>query len=170
MARFQHSGLKLLAAISPRRTGPAVCVLLIAAGIGLALFVHRGTERWSSYFETVYCSRVVIRPSIARERFDIYFIDNHLHYIKEGCAEQDIAEAFFFHIYPERAAALPSYRQSYGFVNADFDFRGKGAMVGGKCAVIIELLIDPIAQIHTGQYTPDGSRLWEMVIEPPPAP
>ena len=167
LARIPHRGLKLPTAISARRMGPAVCVLAIAVSMGWALFVYFGYERGDRYFEVIYDAPVAGRTPLARAAFDIYFSDGQLYYIREDCAEPNLDDTFFLHIYPVQRADLPAARQQHGFVNADFDFAGRGTMASWKCAVVIELPPYLIAQIHTGQYLPDGARSWAAVIKAP---
>ena len=162
--------LKLPVVVSSRRMGSAVGALLTAASIGLAFFVYFGYEHKDRYVEAFYYKPVLGYAPVAQAAFDIYVKGGRLYYIKEGCAGQDIADTFFLHIYPVSAAVLSSVEQPHGFANLDFGFAEQGIMTDGKCGALVELPRYAIARIHTGQYVPDGARLWAVEFKMPPAP
>lgn len=163
-------GLRTAVAISRGWPGPAVCILMIFASFGLALFVYFGIERNDSYFERLYYQAVDGLEPIERAAFDIYIKNDNLYYIKESCTDEDIAETFFLHIYPAHVDDLSAVQQQYGFANLDFAFAERGVVADGKCAVIMALPRYPIDRIHTGQYIQNVGRLWEVEFEPTVSP
>ena len=170
----RRNGLEWPAALNVRRISAVVGALTIAAGAGLALLVYFGYEHEDQYIENIYNEQVAGLQPTVRGAFDIYAKDGLLYYLKEECAEQDVAASFFLHIYPVQMDSLPADRRQHGFANLDFEFaarRGKwGAMADGKCAVVVELPDYPIARISTGQYVPGEGRLWEVEFAPPARP
>ena len=106
---------------------------------------------------------------IARAPFDIYQQGRVLLYHRETCNPADAASRFFLHIVPADSANLPPERARHGFANQDFDFYyAAGAHFDGQCAAVITLPDYPIAQIRTGQFTPDQVQLWavELTVGP----
>jgi len=90
-----------------------------------------------------------------------------LHYVRVGCAPEDIATEFFLHLIPRDLTNLPPNHRERGFDNRGFRF----AAVGGRfapwqCAAQIPLPDYPIAAIRTGQYIPGLGDLWstELII------
>lgn len=84
-----------------------------------------------------------------------------LHYAKEPCAPADTEATFLLHLIPQDADDLPeSASRRYGFENRDFTFTDRGAEFDGVCLAGVPLPDYPIAVIRTGQYRPDGQRLW----------
>ena len=164
-------GLKLPAMIAPQRLGMAVCVLVIAAGIGLALLAHFTIDtRWSAYFYANYAAPVADADQVSSSVFNIFRKDGSLYYFRDNCAPADIADLFFLHVYAVQLGDLPDRNRQHGFENLDFDFESRGALHDGQCAASIPLPGYPIASIVTGQYIPDGSRLWEAEFALPSAP
>lgn len=105
---------------------------------------------------------VVSGPSAARAVFAMYLDGQTLHYAKEPCAPADTEAAFLLHLIPQDADDLPERGNSrfYGFENRDFTFTDHGAEFGGACLASVPLPDYPLAVIRTGQYRPDGQRLW----------
>ena len=101
-----------------------------------------------------------------RADFDIYQQDRALLYYRETCSPADAANRFFLHIIPADPADLPPERAQHGFDNRDFDFYyADGVHFDGHCAAYINFLPDyPIAQIRTGQFTPDQSQIWAVEL------
>ena len=164
-------GLKLPAMIAPQRLGTAVCVLVIAVGIGLALLAHFTIDtRWSAYFYTSYVAPVADAEQVSSSVFNVFSKDGRLYYFRDNCAPADIAELFFLHIYAVQASDLPDSRRQHGFENRDFDFARHGTLHDGQCAATIPLPGYSIASIVTGQYIPDGPQLWKAEFALPPAP
>ena len=88
---------------------------------------------------------------LGQAEFDLYRYNNALYYFRESCAAVDVADRFFLHIYPIRAADLPAERRPYRFSNLDFDFNRRGHWFDGKCLAVVELPDYSIAEIRTGQ-------------------
>ena len=107
-------------------------------------------------------------PTI-RAPFDLYRQGRVLLYHRETCNPADAAPRFFLHIVPADPADLPPGRAQYGFANRDFDFYyAAGVHFAGQCAAYLTLPDYPIAQIRTGQFTPDQGQLWavELTVAP----
>ena len=171
LVNWPGRGLKLPAMITPQRLGTAVCVLVIAVGIGLALLAHFTMDtRQSAYFEAIYVAPVADAEQVSSSVFNVFSKDGRLYYFRDNCAPADIAELFFLHIYAVQSSDLPDYRRQHGFENRDFDFARHGTLHDGQCAATIPLPGYPIASIVTGQYIPDGPRLWEAEFALPSAP
>ena len=115
----------------------------------------------------------------ARAHYDIYFYpeEDSLVYLKEQCAEGDIADNFFLHIHPENPDYLSESRKPHGFDNADFSLmnhiKGRGptasavefaSFIEGECLASVRLPDYPIAHIATGQFNADG-RIWSEDID-----
>ena len=138
--------------------------------------LRNGTVLWETEFslpssaELPFYAPITDAELLTRAHFDIYGRDRNLYYIKENCAASDLDAVFFLHIYPVQASDLPARIQQYGFQNMDYSFASRGRRTGARCAAFIELPQYAIATIHTGQYLPDGTRLWEAKFAPPPAP
>ena len=105
--------------------------------------------------------------------FQVSFQDDgkQLHYIRAGCAPEDIAVEFFLHLIPRDWDDLPPRYRERGFDNQSFRF----AEVGGRfapwqCAAQIPLPNYPIAAIRTGQYVPGRGDLWSTELILPAAP
>ena len=62
------------------------------------------------------------KAPIARDAFDIHRRGAELVYVRERCAERDVAPRFFLHVL---AGAVHS--------NLDFDFRQRGVLTDGRC-------------------------------------
>lgn len=105
---------------------------------------------------------VVSGPPAARAVFAMYLDGRTLHYAKEPCGPADTEATFLLHLIPQDADDLPEEGSSrfYGFENRDFTFTDHGAEFGGVCLASVPLPDYPIAVIRTGQYLPDGQRLW----------
>ena len=98
---------------------------------------------------------------LTRGVFDVYRHGNRLTYIKESCRAMDAQARFYLHLIPRDVNDLPSGRQQYGFDNLNFDFAQQGTLFDGKCLATVELPDYEIAAIQTGQFTADGSRIWQ---------
>ena len=116
---------------------------------GLDLTPHRATYR----------AAVGGEPQ-ARSVFDLYVDDGALIYVKEQCAESDIADRFFLHIVPDRAGDLPEARREYGFDHTNFDFFLRGSLFDGKCAAKVRLPDYAVAGVRTGQYIKGREEQW----------
>ena len=98
---------------------------------------------------------------MARSVFDIYLRENTVSYLKSPCSAADVQAEFFLHIVPEDLADLPADRRQYGFGGANFRYGNNAALdFGGRCIAKYPLPDYPIARIRTGQFTPEGDRIW----------
>ena len=89
--------------------------------------------------------------------FDLFLAAGRMVYAKEPCAQEEVGERFFLHVFPARAD---------GFDNLDFHFVEHGLRWQGACLAAVPLPGYPIARLRTGQFTEDG-KLWERTISPP---
>ena len=81
-------------------------------------------------------------------------------WLKEPCAAEDTAAAFFLHVFADDAADLPADSRSRGFERFEFRFRRYGADHDGTCMVSADLPdYYDIAGIRTGQAA-DGAKAW----------
>ena len=124
-----------------------------------------GQPGWREALATWF--REVPQPTV-RAAFDIYRRGGALLYHRETCSPADVATRFFLHIVPIDPARLPPQRAQYGFDNRDFHFyHTSSTHYDGQCAAYITLPDYPIAQIRTGQFTPEQGQLWaiEFTVE-----
>ena len=98
---------------------------------------------------------------LSRGVFDVYRDGDRLVYIKENCRAMDTQARFYLHLIPRDVNDLPSGRQRHGFDNLNFGFVDQGTLFDGKCLATVELPRYEIAAIQTGQFNPDGSRIWQ---------
>ena len=97
----------------------------------------------------------------ARSVFDIYLRENTVTYFKSPCRAADVQAEFFLHVIPEDLEDLPADRRQYGFGGANFRYGNTAALAfGGQCIAERTLPDYPIARIRTGQFTPEGDRIW----------
>ena len=101
---------------------------------------------------------------IIRSDWKVHYDGRNLTYIKEQCTPADTDAPFLLHIIPADPADLPAERRRYGFDARDFSFDQAGAMGDGVCAVLARLPGYPIADIRTGQYSPDAGIIWQAAI------
>lgn len=123
--------------------------------------VHQVSEKRLLDYQLDYRA-VVSGPPAARAVFAMYLDGQTLHYAKEPCAPADTEATFLLHLIPQDADDLPEEGSSrfYGFENRDFTFTDHGAEFGSACLASVPLPDYPLAVIRTGQYRPDGQRLW----------
>ena len=171
VAGMQRISAQLSALIDPRRLAVRLCAIAIVASVGLTAVTYSRNVFPEAHFEYTYGANAPFAATepVARAEFDIYIHDGRIYYYKEECTQEDVADWFFLHIIPVQEGDLPESRRRHGFENLDFPFEGRGVLLGGKCATQIELPPYPIARIRTGQFIPDGPRLWEVAVAPPSA-
>lgn len=99
----------------------------------------------------------------ARSEFDLYVANNTLYYIDESCSHADTKARFFLHVTPTEEDDLPESQAQHGFENLEFDFRGHGTIIDGKCFASVDLPRYDIAHITTGQFT-SGDVMWEATF------
>ena len=117
--------------------------------------------------------------------FDVYLdsADNRLTYVKHGCEPADVRPRFFLHVDPEDPAELPSgstwafhdHEQpgwgmwrplTAGFHNLDFSFAPRGVRQSGVCLATKALPSYDIAEVRTGQWSPQRGALWSARFVP----
>ena len=101
---------------------------------------------------------------VVRDYFNLYIQDYHLIYLRESCAANDTAAAFFLHIIPADAADLPADLRDAGFAHAGFAFDRQGGHFDGKCLAAVSLPDWPIKEMRTGQHIPGQSPLWSAQL------
>ena len=154
------------------RFGTAICGLAIAASIVLALFTYSESIRQFNRIAAIYDALIADNAPLTSSAapFRIYRSAGLLYYAKDECAAADIEDNFFLHIYPEQIDDLPTERQQYGFENRDFQFSAHQERRNELCLTYVPLPEYPIALIRTGQYRPDGPRVWVQEFAMPPLP
>ena len=93
------------------------------------------------------------KAPLARDAFDIHRRGAELVYVREPCAERDVAPRFFLHV---AAGAARS--------NLDFDFRQRGVLTDGRCVAVARLPEQDIDRIRTGQFTDGEGELWSVEL------
>ena len=96
--------------------------------------------------------------------FDIFLDRGRLIYHNQPCSSDDIDVMIFLHVHPNDVDDLPSDRIESGFDNLDFSLWQVGGIVGDECAARVDLPGYEIAELRTGQFTPEGS-IWEASIK-----
>ena len=164
--------LKLRESVYYPRFGTAICCLTIAFSIGLALFTYSESVRQSNHIAAVYDALIANNAPLTSPEspFRIYRSAGLLYYAKDECAADDIEDNFFLHIYPAQVDDLPTERRQYGFENRDFAFSALQQRRNALCLASVPLPEYPIALIRTGQYRPEGPRVWEQEFAIPPMP
>lgn len=105
--------------------------------------------------------KAVAGEPLARSVYDVYLVGRALTYLRDECADEDVAPLFFLHVDPDNVGDLPRHRREHGFENLDFVFTGSGARSGGSCVAVVPLPAYPVASIRTGQYDETG-QLWSV--------
>ena len=132
------------------------CYLVIAGSIGMISLAYFAPAA----IKEALLSVTADEPA-ARSDFDIYLRENAVIYLKSPCSATDVQAEFFLHVVPQDLADLPADRRQHGFRNVHFRYGEYDALdFGGQC--IMEQLLPgyPIARIRTGQFTPEGDRIW----------
>lgn len=103
---------------------------------------------------------------LVRTDYDIYLNRerNLLLYLRGPCSPDEPPSVMFLHLYPERTADLPAYRQQYGFDNHDFDLPTGIRTDDGRCWAARSLPDYEIHRLNTGQIV-DGERVWEVDVD-----
>lgn len=91
--------------------------------------------------------------------YDVYLHENSLIYHNPSCNDDARYSRFFLHVFPVNPEDLPEERQQFASDNLDFNLFDRGGELAGQCVAQIELPEYAIADISTGQFTPEG-RLW----------
>lgn len=103
---------------------------------------------------------------IVRSTFDIYSKGSRLIYISTRCHDAELENPFFLHVFPTDSADIAKDRKTSSFNNYDFRFDREGFSFRERCAVIRNLPDYDIELIRTGQFTSDGTVLWEESVQP----
>ena len=98
----------------------------------------------------------------ARSVFDVYLQDDEINYLKAPCEPSDYETPFFLYAEPVDPNASTPWRWWEGTPDRVMRFEG-------ACLMTARLPDYPAAAIQTGQRAPDGERLWEVAIIPPPS-
>ena len=146
-------------------------------------FLPRGHRPWEGEMRldinAQWISGVIehMQPVI-RSDFDVYHAGTRLLYTGERCSEEDVAPLFFVHVVPADEDDLPAPYRQHGVDFLDFRFKARQlpldfhfdnptrrmpSNVG--CAAVIDLPDYDVALVRTGQYVPDGTRLWHGEFE-----
>ena len=104
-----------------------------------------------------------VQPAVSSV-FDVYIDDGALIYAKARCTDEDRDARFFLHVNPVDVSDLPENRKESGFDNLDFNLRDRGGESDGDCFAVVALPEYEIAEISTGQYTPDRL-VWSEKID-----
>ena len=102
----------------------------------------------------------------ARSTWDVHLLygGRGVTWLKEPCAAEDTAAAFFLHVFAADAADLPADSRSRGFERFGFSFRRFGAVHDdGTCMVSADLPDYDVAGIRTGQAA-DGAEVWSAWV------
>lgn len=103
---------------------------------------------------------------VVSSTFDIYSDGSRLIYISTRCHDEELESPFFLHVFPTDSADIAKGRKTSSFNNYDFRFNREGFSFGERCAVIRNLPDYDIELIRTGQFTSDGTVLWEESVQP----
>ena len=115
---------------------------------------------------------------VAMSHFDVFLgsAQKRLTYVKHGCEATDVDSKFFLHVTPSDPVNLPLRRAGHlrspvlaGFHNLDFVFAGSGVRHRNVCIATRALPSYAIAEIRTGQWSPDSpGETWSTRFTLPP--
>ena len=93
------------------------------------------------------------RTPTAHGPFDIHRRGAELVYVRDPCAERDVAARFFLHVFTgaERSTL-------------DFDFKQRGVLTDGRCVALAPLPEQDIDRIRTGQFVVGEGELWSVEL------
>ena len=97
---------------------------------------------------------------IVESNYDVYVREGIILYVNGPCEQSDIDLRIFLHVYPVDVDDLSNHRRQQGFSNRDFRLEEHGWRSGDRCLAARRLPTYAIRHIETGQYGPDGGRLW----------
>ena len=117
----------------------------------------------SAGYRSVYESVASGAPA-ARSTWDVHHVREGITWLKEPCAVEDTAAAFFLHVFAADASDLPADSRSRGFERSGFRFRRYGTDHAGTCMVSADLPDYAVAGIRTGQAA-DGAELWSTRVQ-----
>jgi hypothetical protein len=107
----------------------------------------------NSYLEAELGCRLEDATPIIRSTFDVYLAQGKLIYLRKGRARSDTEGRFFVEFLP--ADGGDRYRR------IEFAFREEGYAAHGRSLLVHELPKMEIKAIRTGQYLPNGPKVWE---------
>ena len=141
-----------------------VSALMAAGSSGLAVSGHLASRTTADAFAEDLRRIMAVEPVI-RSEFDVHLMEDSLIYSKEPCTFNDLAPAFFLHVYLADWNELPGHRTAHGYDNLDFHAFARRTMWSeGKCMVKRQLRLPNNragARIATGQWLPhEGRTLW----------
>ena len=106
-------------------------------------------------------------PAARAGGFDLYLTKHRLVYVKESCADGDLAGWFYLNIYPMDVADIPEWRQGFASDAWGFEFGDYGAMRDGRCLAAFPLPDYRIARLEVGQRNPPENwqaPLWQATF------
>ena len=116
--------------------------------------------------------------TVATSHFNVFLgsAQRRLTYVKHGCEATDVDSRFFLHVTPSDPVNLPWRRAGHllspavaGFHNLDFAFAGSGVRHRDVCIATRALPSYAIAEIRTGQWSPDSpGATWSTRFTLPP--
>ena len=118
--------------------------------------------KWDDDFFDAYRSRSFGRL-LVRSNFDVYLDGTVLRYVKNPCSREDWNAEFFLHVIPVDVEDLPDHSGQYQSEMRNFlfgDYR-RDLGIDGTCEAVVPLPEYAIARIRTGQFIPNGRRIWE---------
>ena len=101
--------------------------------------------------------------AVNKQYFDVRLTTaGNVRYTRDGCRPVDTAAPFFVRITPADAVDLTPAGAETGYNRAEFRFdRDGGARdAAGRCVVEYELPDYAVADVVTGQYSPETGRVW----------
>ena len=106
----------------------------------------------------------------ARAAFDVYLDGNELRYVREPCTAREVDDRFFLHFYGPPTELAPGSSadaaRSRAFENRDFAFFEYGAIVDGRCLVLVPAAVPDAFRISTGQFAPGERPAWRVDLWP----
>ena len=144
--------------VSAIETGQRVGERNLWVGVGYSDAAGRADA-----YRAAYRSSRFLEP-VAKSGFDVYADGGGLTYVKEGCSDADARGRFLLSVFPKSRADLPQEFRDLGHESLNFDFARYGARFDGVCVATRTLPAYPIASIETGQWIPNGGRLWSVEI------
>ena len=105
-------------------------------------------------------------PAAVGGGFAVHLDDGALVYVKAECSAADRARPFFLHVAPFDLAAMPAPVARRGFVNRDFSFAARSAVLDGVCVARARLPPFRARGYATGQFEAGEGQLWRVEIVP----
>ncbi len=166
---FANQGALLDGTCMARVNLPDYPIRAIAAG----QWILGGETLWFAKAETPdayrerYAAAKANGEAVVRSDFDVYLLDNALHWLKSPCADGDARGRFLLSVFPRDAADLPAEFRDLGHESLNFEFAAHGSLADGSCMARRELPDYPIRAIEVGQWIPGGETLWSAKVNMP---